>query len=149
MGNKGVFTKILAITGTVLVWLPLLAPVLLALGALFTGSGFLLDYLMPAEIFPLALAGGLMLFWAALRMYSRRGWIGWGLVVAVGMWFGFQALAEVTGLASGAHEPEGWRWALVLAGLAIYILALAEIGVGGILLLRKLFRQAQPVAAKP
>jgi hypothetical protein len=145
MGNNGVMTKMLAIAGTVLIWLPLLAPVLFALAALFTGRGFLLDYLLPAEVFPVALAGGVLLLLAALRLRSHRGLVGGGLVVAVGMWFGFQLIAEATGLASGAHEPTGWRQALVLAGLAVYILALVALGVGGILLLRELFRRAHPV----
>ena len=46
----------------------------------------------------------------------------------------------VTGLASGETEPGGWQWVLVLASLAIYSLALAAVGVGGILLLRDLFK---------
>jgi hypothetical protein len=149
MGNKGVITKMFAIAGTVLIWLPLVAPVLLALGALFSGRGFLLDYLLPAEVFPVALAGGVVLSLAALRLRSHRGLIGGGLVVAVGMWFGFQLLAQVTGLASGETEMGGWQSALVLAGLAVYILALAAIGVGGVLLLRELFWPAQPAKANP
>ncbi len=145
MGKKDLFTKMIAIAGTALVWLLLLAPVLIALGALFTGRGFLFDYLIPAEAFPVALAGGALLLWAALRLRSHRGLVGWGLGVAVGMWFGFQAIAEVTGLASGANEAAGWRLVVVLAGLAVYILALVAIGVGGILLTRDLFRPTQPV----
>jgi hypothetical protein len=49
-------------------------------------------------------------------------------------------LAVVTGLASGETEPAGWPWALVLASLAGYALALVAMGVGGALLLRDLFR---------
>ena len=53
---------------------------------------------------------------------------------------GGQVLASVTRLASGETEPVGWPWALVLASLAIYSLALVVMGVGGLLLLRDLFR---------
>jgi hypothetical protein len=49
-------------------------------------------------------------------------------------------LAVVTGLASGEAEAAGWPWALVLASLAGYTLALVAMGVGGALLLRDLFR---------
>ena len=53
---------------------------------------------------------------------------------------GGQALASVTGLASGRTEPTGWPWALVLASLALYVLALVILGVGGVLLVRDLFK---------
>jgi hypothetical protein len=140
MENKGTLTKILAITGTVLVWFPLLAPVLLSV-VLFVQAGmFRMDYLMPAELFPVALGGGLLLLWAAIRARSRRAVIGWGLGIAVGLLFGSQALAVVTGLASGEIEATGWQWALVLGSLIVYILALIAVGVGGILLLKDLYR---------
>ena len=142
MGNKGVFTKMLAIAGTVLAWLPLIAPLVFAFIALFSGRGFLFDFLMPAEVFPVALAGGVLLLIAAFRMHSRRGLIGGALALAIFMLFSFQALAMALGLDSGEHPPEGWRFAVVIAGVVIYILALAAVGVGGILLLRELFKGA-------
>lgn len=140
MEKKGLFTKILAISGTVFVWIPILAPVLFSL-MLFSRSGFFrFDYLMPAEFFPVALVGGVLLLWAALRAHSHRRLIGWSLGIAVLMLFGGQALAVVTGLASGETEPAGWQWALVVASLAVYSLALVVMGIGGILMLRDLFR---------
>ena len=143
MEKKNAFTKILAIVGTVLAWFPILAPVLLSL-ILFIGEGrFLLDYLMPAELFPFALAGAILLLWAGLRARSHWKLIAWGLGIAVGLLVGSQALAVVTGLASGATEPVGVWWILVLASLAIFTLGLVTIGVGGILLLRDLFKPAQ------
>lgn len=142
MEKKGIFTKILTIVGTVLVWLPLLMPVLFAVFTFIRRRGrmFRFDYLMPAELFPAALVGGGLLIWAALRARSHRKLVGWGLGIAVGSLVGGQALAVVTGLASGATEMAGWPWALVLASLAIYSLALVAIGVGGVLLLRDLFK---------
>ncbi len=143
MEKKNTFTKILAIAGTVLVWFPILAPVLLSL-ILFIGEGrFLLDYLMPAELFPFALAGAILLLWAGLRARSHWKLIAWGLGIAVALLVGSQALAVVTGLASGATEPVGVWWILILASLAIFTLALIAIGVGGILLLRDLFKHPQ------
>ena len=143
MEKRNAFTKILAIVGTVLVWFPILAPVLLSL-TLFIGRGrFLLDYLMPAELFPFALAGSLSLLWAGLRARSHWKLIAWGLGIAVALLIGSQALAVVTGLASGATEPTGVWWILVLAALAAFVVALIAIAVGGILLLRDLFKPAQ------
>lgn len=143
MEKKGALTKTLAIAGTVLVWFPMLAPVLFSVLLLIRARMFRFDYLMPAELFSVALVGGCLLFWAALRVRSRRGLIGWGLGSAAGLLAGGQALAVVTGLASGKIGPIGWPWALVLASLALYSLALVSVGVGGILLLRDLFKRAQ------
>lgn len=143
MEKKGVLTKNLAIAGTVLVWIPVLAPVLFSAARLIQGRIFLFDYLMPAELFPIALMGGGLLLWGALRARKQRKLIGWGLAIAVGLLVGSQVLAVVTGLASGETEPTGWRWALVLGSIIAYALALVGIGVGGILLLRDLFKPAQ------
>jgi peptidoglycan/LPS O-acetylase OafA/YrhL len=140
MAKKGVLTKTLAIVGTVLVWFPILAPILFSVLALTIERMFRFDYLMPAELFPAALIGGGLLLWAALRARSRRRLIGWGLGIAVGLLVGGQALAVVTGLASGETEPAGWWFALVLASIAAYSLALVAMGVGGALLLRDLFK---------
>ena len=140
MEKKDIFTKILTIVGTVLVWIPILAPFLFSALRFIEGRVFRFDYLMPAELFPVALVGGGLLLWAALRARSRRGLIGWGLGIAVGLLVGGQALAVVTGLASGEMEPTGWWWALVLASIVIYSLALVMMGVGGLLLLGDLFK---------
>lgn len=134
--EAGAFTKTLAVAGSALVWFPILAPGLAALAALTGGRGFRFDYLMPAELFPSALLGGGVLFWAALRARSRRRFIGGSLAAAVCMLVGGQALAVLTGLASGEAEPVGLRWALVVVSLVVYTLSVAAMGVGGILLLR-------------
>lgn len=143
MEKKDTFTKILAIVGTVLVWFPILAPVFFAIAAFIGRGRFLFDYLMPAELFPFALTGSLLLLWAGLRARSHWKLIAWGLGIAVFFLVGGQALAVVTGLASGAIEPTGWQWILVLASLAIFTLGLIIVGIGGILLLRDLFRSSR------
>jgi hypothetical protein len=152
MEKKSVLTRILTIAGTALVWFPILAPVLLSVAVIVRERMFRFDYLMPAELFPATLVGGCLLVWAALRARSRRGFVGWGLGVAVGSSVGGQMLAVVTGLASGETEPAGWWWARVLALLGVYSLALVVIGVGGLLLLRDLFRpprsSGRPTIAK-
>ncbi len=143
MSKKDIFTKTLATAGTVLAWLPILAPVLFSAALLIRARIFRFDYLMPAEIFPVALVGGGLLLWAAFRARARRGLIGGSLAGAVVLLAGSQALAVVTGLASGRTEPTGWQWALVLALLALFVLALIAMGVGGVLLLRDFFKTAR------
>jgi hypothetical protein len=137
--KRPVLTRVLAIVGTIIVWLPLAAPVALALAGLIQGRGMRFDYLMPAELFPAAMLGGAVLLWAANRARSHRGVTGWSLAAAVGLLVGSMALAVVTGLASGATEPTGWPLILVAGLLAAYALALVVLGVAGVSLVRTLF----------
>ncbi len=145
MEKKNVVTRILAITGTALVWLPILAPIFFSGIAFIDMRMFRFDYLMPAELFPAALAGGGLLFWATIRARSHQRLVGWGLGIAIGLLVGSQALAVITGLASGRIEPSGWQWVLVLMLLAGYSLALVAIGIGGVLLLRDLFKPSPDI----
>jgi hypothetical protein len=147
MEKRGLLTKILAVVGTVLVWLPVLAPFLFSAFHFARTGRFLLDYLMPAELFLVVLAGGGMLLWAALRARSQRALIAGGLGAAVALLAAGQALAVATGLASGEMEPTGFWWALVVASLALYIAAVIAVGVGAVLMLRELFRTERLTAA--
>jgi len=142
MRNNILLTKMLAAAGTGLVWLPILAPFLITAAFFIQTRQIRFDYLMPAELFLLALAGGALLLWAALRASSRRGLIGWGLGLAAVFLFASQGLAVFTGLASGETEAAGWRLILVLAALAAYSLSVVLMGVGGALLLRDLYRKS-------
>jgi hypothetical protein len=146
MGNKGVFTKMLAIVGAILVWFPILAPVLLLMAGLIGEGVFRFDYLIPAELFPFALLGGLMMLWASLRAKVHLKLIAWGLGAAVVLLGGSQGLAVVTGLANGTTTPGGWAWALVLAALIGFIIALVAVGIGGVLLLRDVYKRAPQTA---
>ena len=143
MKNQNLLTKILAILGNILGWFPILAPIVLAFAALITRGRFLLDFLMPAELFPIALAGSLLLLWAGLRAHSHWQLIAWGLGIAILLLVGSQAIAVVTGLASGEIEPSGFWFVLVLTVFAGFVAALIAVDVGGILLLRDLFRKPQ------
>jgi hypothetical protein len=144
MEKRGALTKILAIAGTALVWFPILLPILFAAASLVSERILHFDYLMPAELFPFALGGGLLLLWAALRAHAWRRFIGWGLGCTIGLPVVGAIIANTTGLASGETEPVGWPWALVLAAIAGYCLAVVAMGVGGVLLLWDLFKTAQP-----
>jgi len=140
MEKRGVLTKALAVVGTALVWFPIFATLTTSVVGTIADRVFRFDCLMPAELFPVAFVGGGLLMWAALRARSRRGLIGWGLGVAVGLLLGGVALAALTGVASGETEPAGWFLALLVASIVIYSLALVEIGVAGVSLVRDLFQ---------
>ena len=136
MDRRGVLTRLLAIVGAVLVWIPILFTVLTSIVGTISSRVFRFDYLMPAELFPVAFVGALLLLWAALRARSHQQLIGWGTGGAVVFLGGGQLYAVASGLASGAIEPTGWPWALVIASIALYSLALIEMGIAGILLVR-------------
>jgi hypothetical protein len=138
MDDRGRLTKILAVVGTVLVWLPLIAPLVLGVVRFAQIGRLQIDYLMPAELFIVGLVGGALLLWAALRARLRRALIAWSLAAAVGLLVASMAVASLTGLASGAAEPTGWRVFVVTGLLAGYIVALCVLGVGGVSLARRL-----------
>lgn len=132
-------TKTLAVIGTLLVWFPIAAMVVTGVVGSIAAGALRVDYLMPAELLPAALMGGLALLFAAGRAHSRLMPIAWGLGVGFGALIAAQALAETTGLASGATEASGWPWYLVLGSLGLYTLALIAVGVVGIGLVRDVF----------
>lgn len=146
MEKRDGFAKFLAIAGTVLTVFPVLAPVLFGVMALIGRGRFLFDYLMPAELFFLVLIGGGLLLWAALRARAQRKIVLWSLGGAVALLVVSQLVAVVSGLASGKVDPEGFWFVLVIAMLILYIAAVIALAVGGILLVRDLFKPTPPAA---
>lgn len=141
MEKRDVLTKVLTVVGIVLVWFPLVSPMVFSVFAYITEQIFRFDFLMPAELFPVGLLGGGVLLWASLRAHTLRGLIGWGLGIAVGLLIGGQALAVGTGLASGEAESNSWIRTLVLASIGAYGVAMAITGIGGVLLLREALKR--------
>ncbi|MCR4427440.1 MAG: hypothetical protein NUW23_14855 [Firmicutes bacterium] len=121
MAEKSILTKVLAAVGTALLWFPILATIAISVAGSIRDRAFRFDWLMPVELFPVAIAGGGLLTWAALQARLRRVPIGWGLGGMVGLLAGGQALAVATGLASGETEPAGWLWALVIASIVLLL----------------------------
>lgn len=119
MTKKDLFTKVLAIIGTALVWFPILAPIVLSAIRFVEVRMFRFDYLMPAELFPFALVGGGLLLWADIRARAYHAIIGWGLGIAVGSLAGSQSLA--VGARSGGPcclftgARGHWHWRRVVS----------------------------------
>jgi hypothetical protein len=132
--------RLLAVVGTVLVGFPLAAPVGLAIAFLFAGR-FHLDFLLPGELFLVVLAGGAVLLAAALVSRRRRWPIGALLGAVAGLLAATALVANVTGLASGSTEAEGWPLAIVAGTYALYVAAVVALFVAGIVLCRDLFRR--------
>lgn len=141
MVNKGGLTKTLSIAGTVLLWLPVLAPLVFGLLRLLRGGSLMVDFLMPAELAPVVLVGAGLVLWAAIRAKWRWQWVMWLIIAAVVLLVGSQALAVVTGLADGRIAPEGWQYILTLGGIIAYDLVVIALGVVGILLCMDLFHK--------
>jgi hypothetical protein len=144
MEKKSILTRILAIAGTILVWFPILAPILLSIIHFLQRQIWRFDYLMPAELFFSFLLGSGLLLSATLRAHSYAKPVAWGLGIAVLMLLGSQAIAEITGLASGEMEPAGLWWMLVITMLIVYIASIILVGSAGALLLKGLFKGGSP-----
>lgn len=141
MKQHDMLTKLLALLGTLVVWLVLFSPVFFGVLFFLRSNQFHFDYLMPAELFPIALIGGFLLYWAALRAQAHKRLIRSGLMIAVVILVTGQAYAVYSGLASGETEPAGLPWLLVVGSLALYVLGLIITGWGGIKLLGVLYKK--------
>ena len=133
--------KVLALAGTVLVWLPILLTILSSGFGLIIRRSFHLDFLMPAELFPLAFVGALTLVLMAFKARCRRKAVAFSGALMVVFFACVLFVPLATGLASGATPPEGWPWALSLLSLALYAAAMVLTGVAGTILTRDLFRK--------
>lgn len=138
MKSSQVINRIVIILGTVLVLLPVAAPLIFGFFSLAGDGIYRLDYLMPAELFFVVLVGGLLLLFGAFRMKEFRGLIGGLLAAAVVFLFGSQGLAVVTGLADGSIEPTGWQFYLVMGGIILYDLLVVVLGVVGVWMIRSI-----------
>lgn len=132
MEENGLWVKILAVTGTALVAIPLIAP--FALARWGGPAGLMVDWLIPGELGLLVVAGAALLFWAAYIAHQRRAAVGWGIAAAIVSFVAASLLAQFTGLASGAAQPEGWRLWLVMGFYAAYVAAVIELAITGVLL---------------
>ncbi len=139
MKNKNILTKVLTLLGMVLAWFPLLFTVFTSIVGSISNHVFLFDYLMPAEFFPFALAGSLLLLWAAQRAHFQQKRILWGLLAEMAFLIGGTTLASVSGLSSGAIEPRGWVFLLVSSLLVFYSLAVLWQCIVSIFLLKSVF----------
>ena len=144
MRGRDVLAKVLAISGTVLVWLPVIAPLVFTRWSDIGTERFNLDWLLPAELAPAMLLGGGLLLVSALLMRTRRALVAWGLGVAIGSIVLGAVLATVTGLASGRTEPSGLLWVALIGPIVVLVAATVELGVAGILLVKDLFARREP-----
>ena len=140
MKRENTLTKVLAIAGTVLLWLPILFMVITSIIHLVGSGEFLFDYLVPAELFLMVLAGALLLLWAALRAKTLVKPVLWGVAAGAVFLGGGQLISMLTGLASGEREASGWPLTVVLGMVLLYDLLVLFLAIMGILLIVRLCR---------
>ena len=130
MEKKDALAKGPAMIGTVLVWIPVLAPVILGFISLAMDGIYRFDYLMPAELGIMVFIGGVLLLWGAFRARSRQGIVTWAFSIA--------ALAIIVLITFGDVVPGSWEWMVVIGLLIAYSLSIVAMGIGGIFLWRDL-----------
>lgn len=147
MKKNIVLAGIFTIIGMILVWFPILATLITGVFSSIRSGRVLFDYLMPAELFPFVLAGGILVFIAALLAKNSQFTIGLLLGLMVLFFFGIQILAQVTGLASGERAVGDWATIIVTGILALYDICLLLLGLFSIFLLRDLFKPGRKPSA--
>ncbi|HSG43757.1 MAG TPA: hypothetical protein VLA72_11430 [Anaerolineales bacterium] len=130
MEKKDALAKGPAMIGTMLVWIPVFAPVILGFISLVTDGVYRFDYLLPAELGILVFIGGILLLWGAIRAKSRQGIVSWT--------FGIAVVSILVLITFGDVMPGSWEWMVVVGLLIAYSLAVVGMGVGGIFLWRDL-----------
>ena len=141
MKNNTVLIKTLAITGTVIVLSPFAFMIITSIAGSIRMGVFRMDYLIPAEMAPLVLLGALMIFWSALLSKYNLKLIIITMAAAMIFLIGSMVIAAASGLASGAMEPKGTVWAVVIITLILYGITTAGIGVEGIMVIKRLFKK--------
>ena len=136
MKKSVVFPRIMTITGAILVWLPILLPLLI----FATKGQHNLDYLMPVELFFVSFAGGVLLFLAAVWVRFRVRIIGWGLGISILLRIGIEVLGYFRGLYSGEGDIEIWN-DVIMTVVALYSVPVIVMGIGGILLWIDMFKR--------
>lgn len=133
MPKRQRLTRVLAIAGTTLLWIPPILMVVVTVGGAPKEVGWLPFFLVGAmDVFPVVLLGGGLLFGAALRARSHRKVVGWSLAAPLG--------SIICGVVWSQPLPtSGWSLVITTGLIVVYWLGLLLAGVSGISLVRSLF----------
>jgi len=148
MKSKLLIAKVSGIFGLILVWFPVLATLIIGSVFSFQTGRFRLDYLMTAELFPLVILGGILLFLAAMLSNNRKLLYGLLLGLMLISFLGINIGALATGLASGEREPGDWATTLVTGLLVVYNVSLVMMCIYGVKLVVDLFKAKKTTLKK-
>jgi hypothetical protein len=144
MDKKDRFSLWLAVFGTFFELAPIVVAIVFSVIHLIQAGFYMIDFLTPAELFPLILIGSALLIWASIRARSRRGLIIASIAIGLILLIGGQIAAVASGIASGATEPTGFWFGVILGTIIVFDLAVIATAVGGILLSLELFKRTMP-----
>jgi len=136
------FTKSLAVVGTIFIFIPIAAPLFFGFLHFLRSNKFMVDYLMPAELFPVIVVGIALLLWAAIRRRACIRWLTWSIILMVITLVGGMLIARWSGLAADEIEPIGFWWSVVMGAIILYIFTVICIGFAGCHLIKILFTQS-------
>ncbi len=141
--QKNALTKIFAISGTVMLWAPILFMFLTAIFGSIARKALLFDYLMLAEMFPIVALGLVLLIFTTLLTRTFRKWFGWGSVAALVTLVAGNMIAVASGLASGTTSESGPYFAVVITSIIIFNILVVALAILAIVLVRRIFQKKQ------
>ena len=144
--QKSALSKIFAISGTVLLWAPILFMFITAIVGSIISKALLFDYYTLVELYPIVALGLILLVLASLLTRTFRKWFGWGSVAALVALTSGLILANASGLASGALADSGVIFAVVIAAIVVFNLVVIALAILGFLLVRRLFQKQPKIA---
>lgn len=138
MHRRNSITKNLAVAGSVFVWLPIAIAVVMSILGSVTDGRFRFYFLLPAELFPVELIGGGLVLWSAQRAGLHQKLASRSAISAIYLLLNGLGVAVATGITAGKVAAAGWVWALIIALVGAYSLAVMAMGFAGILIIRDL-----------
>ena len=132
MKKQSVFTRVLIIVGSILVWVLALLQIVFSFRPLPGGGKFHLDYLLPAVLALFCLLGGVLLIWAAIRAKTGRKLVIWSFAAAVFFLVYSQLMTVWLGLVADQLGESAWQMTIVFGLQLLYWAALALLGIAGI-----------------
>lgn len=137
--KKTIVRKVLSIAGTALVLFPVAFMLAISLPGLFTGDGFRMDFLLPAELGFLVIGGAVLLLLGTWNSNPYRNRIFLGIAIAVGMVISASLVAVLSGLADGTIGEDSWQFYLGAGFFILYDLSTVWMGVVGVFFTVRLF----------
>lgn len=130
--------KILTIIGTILLFVPFVFMVLTSIVGSIIRQKFLMDYLITMELFPVILIGSLMIVVVSfMAKINKKRSIALTSLLCLSL-IAPQAIAVVTGIASGDTPPQGAMWLLILFLVLMYNVILTAVCVNAVRIYNKI-----------
>lgn len=138
MQNKTYWVRVMIAAGIMIVLSPLLIMVLASAIHLFRSGFLVFDYLLPAELFPLVLIGGLLLLAVSLSQKMEQRLVGLGLAIPVLSLMLLIGYARLSGMDSSPDGPGTVQRVMIGLLMATYIAGLIVLAWGGIKMNRRI-----------